>query len=147
MDFSRRGFIGFLTAGSGSLIAGAKIPMVAAETPPPAPSPLTPMSVPLAVRRARLHHALQTRLGNDIYMSWLQRLELEGFDGETVTVSVPLKFLRIWIENHYVDDLLACCRAEFAGAQHVCVVLRKPLPPEELHKQMRAAQQALAARA
>ena len=42
MVFSRRGFIGFLTAVSGSLVAGVKIPTeAAAATSPPAPLPVS----------------------------------------------------------------------------------------------------------
>jgi chromosomal replication initiator protein len=129
MEFSRRGFIGFLTALTGSVIAGAKIPEpAAAATPSPVPAPPAPTAVPspLVGPGAKLREALRARLGEDIYLSWFQTLELEGFDGETVTVSLPVKFLRNWIKSHYADDLLACCRAEFAGAQHVNLVLRQP---------------------
>ena len=37
-----------------------------------------------------------------------------------------MKFLRTWIQSHYSEDLLACCRAEFKGAEKVEVVLRQP---------------------
>jgi chromosomal replication initiator protein len=69
---------------------------------------------------------LRARLGDDIYTSWFNALEFDGFDGKTVTVSVPVKFLRNWIQSHYLDDLLTCCRAEFKAAERVEVVLRQP---------------------
>ena len=40
-----------------------------------------------------------------------------------------MKFLRNWITSHYSEDLLACCRAEFKGAERVEVVLRQPGSP------------------
>ena len=40
--------------------------------------------------------------------------------------SVPVKFLRTWIQSHYSEALLACCRAEFKGAEKVEVALRQP---------------------
>ena len=38
---------------------------------------------------------------------------------------MPVKFLRTWIQSHYADDLLSCCRAEFKGVEKVDVVLRQ----------------------
>jgi chromosomal replication initiator protein len=69
---------------------------------------------------------LRARLGDDIFLSWFHTLEFESFEAKTVKVSVPVKFLRTWIQSHYSDDLLACCRAEFKGAEKVDVVLRLP---------------------
>lgn len=69
---------------------------------------------------------LRARLGEEIYTSWFNSMEFDRFDGKTITVSVPVKFLRNWIQSHYSDELLACCRAEFAGAEQVEVVLRTP---------------------
>jgi chromosomal replication initiator protein len=69
---------------------------------------------------------LRARLGDDIFLSWFHALEFESFEAQTVKVSVPVKFLRTWIQSHYAEDLLACCRAEFKGAEKVEVVLRTP---------------------
>jgi chromosomal replication initiator protein len=69
---------------------------------------------------------LRARLGDDIFTSWFHTIEFEAFDAKTVKVSVPVKFLKTWIQSHYSDDLLACCRAEFKGAEKVEVVLRQP---------------------
>jgi chromosomal replication initiator protein len=69
---------------------------------------------------------LRARLGDDIFLSWFHTLELESFEAKTVKFSVPVKFLRTWIQSHYADDLLACARAEFKGAEKVDVVLRLP---------------------
>jgi chromosomal replication initiator protein len=79
----------------------------------------------------KVRSILRARLGEEIYTSWFNAMEFDGFDGTTVTVSVPVKFLRNWITSHYVDDLLACCRAEFKGAERVEVVLRQPGPPAQ----------------
>ena len=69
---------------------------------------------------------LRARLGDDIFSSWFHALEFESFENKTVKVSVPVKFLRTWIQSHYADDLLECCRAEFKGAEKVDVELRQP---------------------
>jgi len=69
---------------------------------------------------------LRARLGDDIFTSWFHALEFEGYDAKTVKVSVPVKFLKNWIQSHYADDLLSCCKAEFKGAERVEVTLRQP---------------------
>ncbi|MGD9786113.1 MAG: chromosomal replication initiator protein DnaA [Hyphomicrobiaceae bacterium] len=69
---------------------------------------------------------LKARLGEVTYSSWFNALEFDWFDGTTVQVSVPVKFLCKWIQSNYEDQLLDCCRAEFQGAQKVDVVLRQP---------------------
>ncbi len=68
---------------------------------------------------------LRSKFGEDVYSIWFKPMEFESFDGETVRVSVPVKFQRNWIQSHYADDLLACCATEFSGAKRVDVVLRE----------------------
>ena len=50
---------------------------------------------------------LRARLGEDIYTSWFAAMEFESFDGRVVRATVPVKFLKSWIQSHYADDLLA----------------------------------------
>jgi len=77
-------------------------------------------------RGQKVRAMLRARLGDDIFTSWFNALEFESFEGATVKFSVPVKFLRTWIQSHYAEDMLACCRAEFKGAEKVEVVLRQP---------------------
>jgi chromosomal replication initiator protein len=69
---------------------------------------------------------LRARLGDETFSSWFNALEFDEFDGKTVKVSVPVKFLRNWIQSHYLDDLLQCAQAEFTGAERVEVLVRTP---------------------
>jgi chromosomal replication initiator protein len=69
---------------------------------------------------------LRKRLGEDIYTSWFVAMEFDSFDGRVVRASVPVKFLKSWIQAHYAEDLLQCCAAVFTGAQRVDVLLRQP---------------------
>ena len=71
---------------------------------------------------------LRARLGDEIFNSWFNSLEIDGFENGVVKASVPVKFLRNWIQSHYADALLACCQVEFAGAERVDVSLRQPGP-------------------
>ncbi|MCB1515524.1 MAG: chromosomal replication initiator protein DnaA [Hyphomicrobiaceae bacterium] len=77
-------------------------------------------------RGHKVRAMLRAQLGEDIFTSWFNAMEFESFDGATVQVSVPVKFLRNWIQSHYEDALLACCKAEFKGAERVEVLLRQP---------------------
>src|SRR5215470_2364302 len=69
---------------------------------------------------------LRVRFGEDIYSSWFASMEFEEFDGRVVRASVPVKFLKNWIQSHYSDDLLQCCAEEFTGVERVDVALRQP---------------------
>ena len=89
----------------------------------PTPTATTTTDEP---RGQKVRAMLRARLGDDIFMSWFHTLEFESFDAGTVKFSVPVKFLRTWIQSHYSEDLLACCRAEFKGAEKVEVSLRQP---------------------
>ncbi len=77
-------------------------------------------------RGQKVRAMLRARLGDDIFTCWFNALEIDGFDGRLVKMSVPVKFLRNWIQSHYAEDLLACCRAEFPGAERVEILLRQP---------------------
>jgi chromosomal replication initiator protein len=82
----------------------------------------------MEVRAQKVRAMLRARLGDDIYTSWFNSMEFQEFDGKTVRVSVPVKFLRNWIQSHYAEDLLTCCTAEFKGVERVDVALRQPGP-------------------
>jgi chromosomal replication initiator protein len=77
-------------------------------------------------RGEKVRAMLRKRLGEDIYTSWFVAMEFDNFDGRVVRASVPVKFLKSWIQAHYADDLLQCCAAVFTGAQRVDVMLRQP---------------------
>jgi chromosomal replication initiator protein len=68
---------------------------------------------------------LRARFGEEVYNSWFHLMEFESFDGRTVRTSLPTKFLQTWIQAHYADALLECCRAEFLGAERLDVVVRE----------------------
>ena len=95
-------------------------------TPTAGPSPALTTTNPDEQRGHKVRAMLRARLGDDIFTSWFNALDFESFEASTVKFSVPVKFLRTWIQSHYSEDLLACCQAEFKGAEKVEVVLRQP---------------------
>jgi len=90
-------------------------------------------------RGQKVRAMLRARLGDDIFTSWFNALEYESFEGGVARFSVPVKFLRTWIQSHYAEDLLACCRAEFKGAEKVEVVLRQPGNSANMRAEMETA--------
>jgi chromosomal replication initiator protein len=81
---------------------------------------------PVPARGEKARAMLRARLGEDVFSSWFASMEFEDFDGQVVRASVPVKFLKKWIQSHYADDLLQCCAAEFTGVERVDVALREP---------------------
>lgn len=74
----------------------------------------------------RLRARLMSRLGEEVFKSWFGALDAQCFDGTVLKVSVPVKFLRNWIQTHYSDVLLDCAKSEFKGVERVEVLLRQP---------------------
>ena len=67
---------------------------------------------------------LRAELGEDVYSSWFGRLELEEvIDGEA-RLSVPTKFLKSWIDSHYIDRILATMKSEFNGVDALSLSVR-----------------------
>jgi chromosomal replication initiator protein len=74
----------------------------------------------------RIQARLRAELGEDVFTSWFGRMELESCGNGLVQVSVPTKFLRNWLQSHYSDRLLACCKAELSNAETVEFRVRQP---------------------
>jgi len=51
---------------------------------------------------------LRAEVGEDIFSSWFARIELDNLENDTVSLSVPTRFLRSWIQSHYAEKVLAC---------------------------------------
>lgn len=77
----------------------------------------------------RVVRRLRAELGEDVYTSWFGRLELDGIIDGTAHLSVPTKFLRSWIQSHYLDRILAVLSAEFVGLQTLAIGVRTTSRP------------------
>jgi chromosomal replication initiator protein len=51
-------------------------------------------------------------------------LELSGLSGETAHLSVPTRFLKSWIQSHYIDRLRALVFEEFIGLSEIAITVR-----------------------
>ena len=69
---------------------------------------------------------LRARVGEEVFTSWFKTLGAEKFENGTLYLSVPVKFLRNWIQSHYADQLLEAAGKEFPGVENVQIGLRVP---------------------
>jgi len=72
----------------------------------------------------RVAQRLRAELGEDLYTSWFARMEAEDLDSGRLTVSVPTRFLKSWIETHYLSKLMKIGEAELGPLDSVHVRVR-----------------------
>src|SRR3954452_5141683 len=70
---------------------------------------------------------LRAELGEDVFASWFARLELDAIVDGCACLTVPTRFLKSWIESHYIDRVLATYRAEAPIVQRISVGVRRTL--------------------
>lgn len=80
----------------------------------------------------RVKRRLRAEFGEDVFSSWFARLELETVVDDTAHLSVPTRFLKSWIQAHYLDKVLALLAVELPGTARVALSVRTamkaPLP-------------------
>lgn len=72
---------------------------------------------------------LRAELGEDVFTSWFGRLELEAATEGRARFTVPTRFLKSWIESHYLDRILAALNAEIGGISDLTVGVRSSTRP------------------
>lgn len=83
---------------------------------------------PVPVIWDRVSRQLRAELGEDVYDSWFASVHAEeGLKDGVFTLSVPTRFLRSWIPNHYGPKILKILQAENVGIQKLNVTTRTPL--------------------
>ena len=56
-----------------------------------------------------VHDSLRGEFGEAVFRSWLKPLALQACYHGTLEVSVPTRFMRDWIQNHYAGRVLQMC--------------------------------------
>ncbi|MCX8254459.1 Chromosomal replication initiator protein DnaA [Beijerinckiaceae bacterium RH AL1] len=77
----------------------------------------------------RICRRLRAELGEDVFSSWFGRLELDAIVGDVAQLSVPTKFLKSWIQSHYLDRMLAVIASEVADVKALSIVVRSSSRP------------------
>ena len=75
-------------------------------------------------RWTRVRVRLQAELGDDVFLSWFARMELESVGEHAAYFSVPTRFLKSWLQSHYTERVLACWKAEDDDIQKIEVSVR-----------------------
>jgi chromosomal replication initiator protein len=78
-------------------------------------------------RWQRVKAKLRAEVGEDIFNSWFARMELERIEQNTAHLSVPTRFLKSWIQSHYMDKVLACWQGEQDDLQKIEVSVRSAM--------------------
>ncbi|MGI9404787.1 MAG: chromosomal replication initiator protein DnaA [Hyphomicrobiaceae bacterium] len=80
----------------------------------------------LADKWTKTQKQLRTKVGEDVFNSWFGRMEVVSIEGGRMNLSVPTKFLKNWIQNHYLSSLEECCVNEFKGVESIELFVRRP---------------------
>jgi chromosomal replication initiator protein len=73
---------------------------------------------------SRVKGRLRAEVGEAVYTSWFARMELESVDADTARISVPTRFLKSWIQSHYVEKLLSCWQVEEPAVRRIDLSVR-----------------------
>ena len=75
----------------------------------------------------RVRERLRAELGEEVFQSWFASVEPEELNGGTLSLSVPTKFLKSWIQSHYQDRVLALWKNETDKVMKVDIRVRTPV--------------------
>lgn len=59
---------------------------------------------------SKVYTQLRSEYGEAVFRSWLKPIKLQAFYQRTLELSVPTRFMRDWIQNHYHDRILDLCK-------------------------------------
>lgn len=75
-------------------------------------------------RWKKIQARLRAQLGEHLYDAWFRRLEFQAMDGGEATLIAPTSFMKMWIEDHYLDRLQAEVSAEFGDIRQISIAVR-----------------------
>ncbi len=76
----------------------------------------------------RIRSRLKDEVGEVAYRSWLQPLTVADLKNGEVRILVPTRFMRDWVNTHYVDRIRMLWSAENGAVQSVDVVVASTPP-------------------
>ncbi len=71
----------------------------------------------------KVYEQMREEFGEAIFRSWLKPMSLQAAYHGTLEVSVPTRFMKDWIQNHYVARILELCAAENADIKRLEIVV------------------------
>lgn len=76
-----------------------------------------------------MRRSLLLRHGQHIYDSWFMCLQAEGTHDGVLVVSVPVRFVKKWLDAHYSDALLHAAQQADQSVRRLEIVVRRPTLP------------------
>lgn len=76
----------------------------------------------------RVRRRLRAELGEDVFSSWFGRLDLVDVVDGVAHLTVPTRFLKSWIQSHYVDKVRGLVTEELDGARGILLGVRGAAP-------------------
>lgn len=126
MDISRRGMFGLLPGIGAVVVAGSKVGLAAA-IPAEAAVPKAASVTTFNWARVELfRRGVVAEVGADVFDNWFASVEMERLENGKLTVSMPAKFLKDWVDRYYAMALLRGAQRMDASVEEVQVVLREP---------------------
>ncbi len=74
---------------------------------------------------SRVQARLRASVGEKVFSSWFTRLKFERLENNVLVLSLPTRFLRNWIESHYLDKLNALWQEEIPAIVHIELFVRQ----------------------
>jgi len=78
----------------------------------------------LTAQWSQIRKDLEAELGEAIFKSWLSPLEIESVQGDDVTLSVPTRFMRDWIQSKYAGHIRELWAAKNPSLRGIDFVVR-----------------------
>jgi chromosomal replication initiator protein len=88
------------------------------------PADASASSTDIAEAWDRVRRRLRAELGEDVYSSWFGRLEIAEVVDTVAHFSVPTRFLKSWIQSHYIDRVRALVGEEFGNISEITLSVR-----------------------
>ena len=86
----------------------------------------------------RVRRRLRAELGEDVFSSWFGRLDLDDVVDGVAQLTVPTRFLKSWIQSHYVDKVRGLVTEEIEDARDIALGVRgaapKPIQVQRFHQ-------------
>ena len=76
----------------------------------------------------RARERMRAEVGDQKYETWFSALELLRQEDGLLYLTMPTKFLRNWMNQHYLELIRARVAAEFKGVDKVVIEVRTPNP-------------------
>lgn len=73
-----------------------------------------------------LSTVLTAQFGEGVYQSWFASMEFENIADGEVYLSVPIKFIQRWVQQHFAEALLDGFAKRFTYVRSICVGVRRP---------------------